>query len=821
MSEDKLEKALEAIRNESVSDAELYRARDGVLQKLNPPEETLCSRFQGQLEDYQQSRLTDSRRMLLEDHLGRCSHCRAKLAELKGEQTVVAMPTRRYSHFQRWAAFAKWAAAAAVLCAVIYMGSGVINTALTRGPRATVASVDGNLYLAAGGMLAPGANIGENQTVRTGPDSRAVLRLTDGSLVEINERTELTLHATLSEKSIRLHSGDVIVRAEKQARRGGLRVETRDSVASVKGTIFAVSSGLAGSRVAVIEGSVAVARVGAESLLSPGQQTASNPALLRSINEAVAWSGSADEYFSILASLYEIEQELAAFPADPMRTQSALLELLPPDTVVYGAIPNISGTLSRAADLINQQSAENPAFGAWWNSESGQSLNQLLGRVYVVAHLLGDEVVFGLAGNSKEKIPFVIAEIQDGKQDELDFTLDVAVGDNLNKLPIYMANSLMTISNSGKNLEWLKANLGHGEQTPFVDEIRARYEQGIGWMLALNMEAMADAQAGNATDPFGENSAVRGNSFAEVNRLKHLFIEQRSPQGVEENSLTLSFNGPRKGLASFLASSGSVGAAEYLSSDVIAAGFVSTREPAQMLEEMTALFGGINSGFAGDTAAWIDGDDESAAGIRLAAELASVFGTESAFGIEGISVSGPVWMFAAPVYDSTALDETIYRLTDGLNARAVRNGSGDSLVFEETTIDGRAWRSLKSSEKPFAVTWTYDRGYIVAASDRGAALRAIAAKNGDGALVWSSEFQRQMAVSAGINPSAFLWVNARGMLSGLAGLLPANQTLGRLLVRKDPMLAVFTATPERIHAASRARISELLVDLMLMRGVGQ
>ncbi|MCL2878116.1 MAG: FecR family protein [Acidobacteria bacterium] len=815
MSEDRLEKALEAMRNESVSDAELTRAHNSVLQKLIPPEETLCARFQVQFEDYLQLRLTDSRLMLIEDHLGRCTRCRARLAELRGEQIVVEMPSRPPSRVRRRAS---WAAAAAALCAAIYMGLGAVDTALLRGPRATVESVGGSLYLVSEGILNPGANIGENQTVHTGPDSRAVLRLNDGSLVEINERTELSINAARSGKSIRLHSGDIIVQAAKQRRQGGLRIATRDSVTSVNGTIFAVSSGLAGSRVSVIEGSVTVARGGVESLLMPGQQTASNPALLGPINETVAWSRNADEYFSILASLYKIEQELAAFPAEPMRTQSALFELLPPGTIVYGAIPNISGTLSRAADLIDRHSAENPAFGAWWDSASGRSLSLFLSRIYVVAHLLGDEVVFGLAGNSPEKIPFVIAEIQSGKQDELAFTLDVAVGDHINMLPIRLTDSLMTVSNSGKNLAWLNENLGYEEQSPFIDEIRARYEEGASWLLALNIEAieaMESLRGADSTAAFRKNPDGKKDGFASVNQLKYLFLEQRSPLGAEENSLTVSFKGPRTGLASFLASSGSVGAAEYLSNDVIVAGFVSTREPAQMLDEMAELFAGINSVFAGNAAA-VEFTEE----IQLATEFASVFGTESAFGIEGISVSGPVWMFAAPVYDSAAFDETVSRLTAGANAPAAQNGSGEYLAYEETVSDGRAWRSLKSSEKPFAITWTYDRGHIVAASDRGAAQRALAAKNGGGALVWSSEFQRQIAVSAGINPSAFVWVNTRGMLSGLAGLLTSNQAISRLLTQKDPMLAVFTATPERIHAASRARISELLIDLMLMQGIG-
>ena len=811
MTEDCLEKTLEAMRNESVSDAELEGARGRVLQKLTPPGETLCARFQVQLKDYLESRLSDSRRMLLEDHLGRCTHCREKLAELKGERTVVAMPIRRAPRAESIRRWASWAAAAAVLCVVLYIGWGIADTALVRGPRATVASVEGNLYLVSEGVLTSGANVGENQAIRTGPNSRAVLRLADGSLVEINERTELAVHAAWSGKSVRLHSGDVIVRAAKQDRLGGLRVETRDATASVKGTVFAVSAGLAGSRVAVIEGSVAVAQGGSESLLTPGRQTASNPALIGSINETVAWSRDADEYLSILASLYKIEQQLADLPAEPMRTQSALFDLLPPGVVIYGVIPNISGKLAYTADLIKQQSAENPAFGTWWNSEDGQALNRLLARVYAVTHLLGDEVVFGLSGNSQKEIPFVIAGIQPGKQAELAETLDVIAGDRLGEFPVKLTDSLIMLSSSEKNLAWLNANLGHGERTRFIDEIRARYTHGTGWLLGFDIETM---KALNIADFAGgadhKNTGGRNNDLSADGRLKHVFLEQRSPQGVEENGLTLDFNGARTGPASFLAGSGSVGAAEYLSSDILAAGFVSTREPRQMLDEMTAMFAKTNSSFI-----------ENPAGIRFAADFASAFGTESAFGIEGISMSGPVWVFAAQINNPAVFDKTVRGFVDGFNADAARDGRAGHLIFDEAVSDRRAWRSLKFSEKPFSVTWTYDRSYIVSASDRSAALRAIAAKNGGGALVWSSEFQRRMAVSAGINPSAFVWVNTRGMFSDLAGLFNTNPAIGRLLAQREPVLAVFTATPERIHAASRARISGLVMDLMLMQRIGQ
>ena len=290
----------------------------------------------------------------------------------------------------RWGALA---AAAALLLAVLYLGRDTIDGMMAPGgPRATVVSADGGLYRLPVGSLEAGAAIGEHESVRTGPGAHAVLRLADGSMVDVNERTELFVTAAWSGQAIHLQRGDIIVKAAKQ-RRGHLRVLTRDSIASVKGTVFAVSAGMGGSVVSVVEGSVAVNQPGREVLLSPGQQAASIPALASSVATAVSWSPEAESYLELLASFVKIERELANFPAE-LRTNSALLSYLPAGAVVYGAVPNPGVTIGRALALAEEQSAQNATFGAWWNSETGQLLRQMVDRVQSVNPLLGDEIVF-------------------------------------------------------------------------------------------------------------------------------------------------------------------------------------------------------------------------------------------------------------------------------------------------------------------------------------------------------------------------------------------------------------------------------------------
>ena len=71
--------------------------------------------------------------------------------------------------------------------------------------------------------------------------------------------------------------------------------------------------------------------------------------------------------------------------------------------------------------------------------------------------------------------------------------------------------------------------------------------------------------------------------------VKYIFLEQRAPAGAEENEVTLTFQGARTGMASWLADAGSGGAAEYLPADALVAGYVSMREPGQLFQEFTAL----------------------------------------------------------------------------------------------------------------------------------------------------------------------------------------------------------------------------------------
>jgi hypothetical protein len=577
-------------------------------------------------------------------------------------------------------------------------------------------------------------------------------------------------------------------------------VLTRDSVASVKGTIFAVSAGMGGSVVSVVEGSVEVNQPGTERLLTPGQQAASMPALTTSVEQAISWSPEAPYYLELLGSLAKIERELANLPAD-LRTKSSMLPYLPAGAIVYGTIPNPDLTIGLALSLADDQSVQNATFGAWWNSETGQQLRQMTDRLQSVSRLLGDEIVFSVSNGPDGPTPIVMARVQSGMRAPLTSALAelfAAAGET--PAAASVSDELMVISNSSSHLTWALGQLSQGAGSPFAVAIGERYKRGVGWLIAIDAPPLVAAAAEDDAPPI---------ALAGMMGMKYLFLEQRAPAGAVENEVTFAFNGPRTGMGSWLADAGSGGAAEYLPADALMAGYVSTREPLQLFEDFTAQITRSEPDFMTNLARV-----EEKLGAGFFQNLTAALGTEAAVALTGFSTSGPTWMMASLVNSPAVIDSSLEKLVDTYNAELAADEQSKRIVLTQESVNGRIWHTLKPAELPVGITWTYDQGYLVGGSDRGVAERAIATRNGGSPLVWSPAFLGQLPSSAGLHPSAFGWVNTKGALGMLATLAPP--ALKELLNGRDPILVVFDGKPDLIHGASRTRITGMIMDAMLL-----
>ncbi len=773
MNEHELDQILNNMGQDEPDPATLAAVRDRVWNNLSAG--PLCLHMRDQFAAYRAEALSESQRLLLEDHLTRCTACRRSF---NGADAVVMMPVKLAS--ARRFTVPRWAIAAGIAAAALFLGRNAIDQALApAGPRATVESANGPLYALNADVLANGAELSDGAVVRTAAGARARVRLADGSLIEVNERTEFSVKAAWSGATILLERGDIIVRAAKQ-RNGYLKVVTRDSEAAVKGTIFTVSAGTAGSLVGVIEGSVAVTQTGTERLLKPGEQAATSPSLSKvSVRQAVSWSDEKDKHFALLTELAAIEKQL---PGQPARTASRLVSLLPPDVQVYGAIPNLGPTMNQAVSLIEERSHDNAVLREWWASRSAGDMKQLIDKVRVLSPMFGEELVFLLV---KPNIPLLLAEVKTGQ--------DAALTAELAKLlpapaAFRIVNRNLLISDSIAHLDTLSAQLGQGAASPFGVELSKRYARGVSWILAADLTVIP-AQPARAE--FG------------AEKVRFVFAEQRMVQGMEENEATVLFAGPRTGIASWLAAPGSSGSAEYASADALAVFSAATKNPRQIMEELASLV----PGFADHLR-----EIQAKTGVNPVNDVAAALGTDFTFSLETASIPIPGVVVAIEVYQPATLNSAIARLVEAYNLEAAADRK---LTLKQESIDGRAWHSLFMSG--IGAHWTFDRGYWILAMDRAIAVRALATRAGGFPLVRSAQFKTQMPTLAGVQSSGFAWFNLGPAADMISSFAPSPQ-FKKFLAIREPSLITFTGETERIQVASRTRLTSLMLDTMMNFG---
>ena len=404
---DIIDRAAEEIRAQKIDDATARRITNEVRERLGIGHEnhrplTSCEDFQADIPPFVSGSLSEARALLVGDHTRECVPCRRVLMEARGVTTPVSprLSAARNSRFMRTAL--RVAAAIILLFGGFATVRTVGNVWVDRSLRASVESIDGSLQFvdkSSSQELATEAEIRSRQVLRTAKNSGAVLRIADGSLVEMDERCELVLRASRRGTTIDLARGNIIVHAADQGS-GQLFVATNDCEVAVKGTIFAVNHGLKGSRVSVIEGEVEVREGSSSALLRPGDQITTGDRLRRvPLEEEISWSRDSAKHMALLRELTELRRVIAdAVDHGPPRTSTFLLDLAPADTLAYAAMPNITGDLDEARAAFYERLASSEVLAEWWQEQVtahgvDEEIDQLLDRLQPIGEALGPEAV--------------------------------------------------------------------------------------------------------------------------------------------------------------------------------------------------------------------------------------------------------------------------------------------------------------------------------------------------------------------------------------------------------------------------------------------
>lgn len=751
---------------------------------------------------------------------------------------------------QRWGL---WALAAALLVGV-GLAQILVREMLPSGPSAEVVTVDGQLFRVSSASqvpIEPGTQISEHDVIRTGRSGGAVVRLQDGSLVELRERSEMAIDEGRRGTTLELARGSVIVEAAKQHDSRHLYVETDECLVSVVGTIFSVNHGTKGSRVSVIEGEVHVAQNGEEKVLLPGDQVATHVFLGNvPVEKEIAWSRSVDSYLEVLQQYSEIRDELEQVTRPDARYSTRLLDLMPEDTVFFASAPNLSTTLTETHRVIEERLAESPELAEWWASEAAGDfqghLTDLVDTFGELGSYLGDELAVGGYTKADGELGGVVAMIDVLDAAGLRDFIEQQIADNLDAddidevyehlifvddpaalssaadgdedLFLWLAGNegLAVASPAAADIQAVAALLG-GASNPFVGSrfhtaISDRYSDGVEFLVGADLGAvMAKIQTGENGEEHGAKLETIGVANADL-----LVLEQKRAAGKTHHSAAITFDGERQGVASWLAEPAPMGALDYVSPDAKLVSAVVFKDPAALLDDVYALAADDDGGFSGLA------DFEAEHQLSLRDDVAASLGGEMVLAIDGPMLPKPAWKVILEVYDPARFQWAIEEAISEANTQ-LANAGEEPLTLETSEMGGRTIYTLPA--RIMDVHYTFVEGYMVMAADKALIDQALRFKDSGYTIVTSTKFSSLLPPGSENNLSALVYQDLGGVMASIAERLADGQLtdeqraqIDALSSQAEPTLGYAFGESDRIVIAASSDGD--LVSSMLTRLLG-
>jgi hypothetical protein len=881
-----LDRAVAAVRAQPVPGQEADLARRRVWQRLQDAQSaevpgvaaqpvpavvdpgspiTGCGDVRALLGAYRAGTLSAARALLVQMHLRDCVGCReAQANRALGRLRPWRDRTAPVAAARAPRAWLRLSLAGA-LVVTLGMGAWLFGDAFQPtpdGPRATLAESQGPVHLLAPGgqrVMTVGGSLLEREWVRTPRDSRATLQLRDGSRVEMKPHTEVGVSMNRQDVKVHLERGSIIVHAAER-RRGHLIVASEDARVVVTGTVFSVNRGTKGTRVSVLEGTVRVDWRGQQRILTAGQQLSTSRFINAiPIREEVAWSGQVRQHAALLgqtaprsgtATALDIQSPLPpeAFGGEirwpQLRYRSTLLPRLPADTLMFVAVPNYKDALDGAKALIDKQMQDNAVLNPWWKDKAAgtaPALGEVFRRIRALSEHLGDEIVLGLSPSQdgRDVRPVVLAEVKRpglrallereltalgaGHQIQLLDRAGLAAGAPPPPTPpevvILVDDSLVSLAREPGDLSRVLSGGGLAG-TAFGQRLAECYRDGAGLLFAADLGAIAPRAA--AGDPKGQALMQQlGASDA-----RYLVVEQEHLDESTQNRATVSFAGPRTGVASWLAAPAPMGALDFVTPAAsFAAAFV-VKEPALVLDDLLRLIETLNPEIRQELAKL-----ESRAGVQLRADLAATLGNDLVAAIDGPLLPLPSWKLVMEVQDPGRLALSLERLVAELN-RVTTAAGRPGLTWERqetaSPIKSAAVATsdtfiLRASGAPFEAHLLFVDGYLVVAPNDKMLHRAVRARQGGQVLRGSWRFHQLLPPDREANFSAVVYHNLGEAASAVAGWLGGTgalhseqqQGLDRLVREAKPGLFYVYGGSQDIQVASTGGFFGLTLDHVL------
>jgi hypothetical protein len=514
------------------------------------------------------------------------------------------------------------------------------------------------------------------------------------------------------------------------------------------------------------------------------------------------------------ALLMDKLQHGVQFP--PPRNQSRLLLLLPQSTMLYAAFPNYGEASHQALTIFQQQLKDSAVLRDWWQhgemAEAAPKIEDSFDKFYQLSQFFGNEIVFSgsitahpdhpsllivaearkpglkpflqqmvkdLAGKSKPPIRVLdLQELATGKE-------TAPPGQELQVLvrPDFVVAALDLDALRSFNAQ-LDRQTPQFVATPFAQRLQQAYQGGA------EVLAAADLQTLLKQIPLGpsQNQAVfQRTGFGD---MKYLVWEHKSAPGQPPSQTELSFLGPRRGVASWLAAPAPLNSLDFVSPKAIFASTVLLKNLGEIFDDVKDLSTASNP-----TALAMLDPMEQSLHLSLKNDFLSHLAGEITVELDSVTEPVPVWKAILRVNDPDHVQATFAKLLATVPVMA-----------QQSEEQGITYHSLRipSPQKSTDIAYAFVDGYLVIGSSRETVVESVRLHKSGESLAKSKKFLAALPPGHSTEASALMYQDPIAMTAlRLRALSPQiADSVSHLMGESSPAVVCAYAEPDAIRGVS-------------------
>jgi hypothetical protein len=510
--------------------------------------------------------------------------------------------------------------------------------------------------------------------------------------------------------------------------------------------------------------------------------------------------------------LFELWQHDMASPGP--RAESRLLPLLSEATISYAAIPNYGGTASQVLAVFRQELKESSVLRDWWKQGQvaaiGPKIEDSLDKFSQLSQYLGDEISISGTMEGREANLLIVAEIRKpGLKKFLQQMIAEVAGKSKSGVRVLEPQELAAIETkpgagellilvrpdyvvgalNAATLRKFNAQLDQAGRgfvaTPFGHRVEQAYAGGVTTVAAADMQKILQQVP---PGPHPEQMPLQRSGFSD---MKYLVWEHTRLNGQTLSQAELSFTGPRRSAAAWLARPASLGSLDFVSPKAILVSTLMLANPARIFDDVKEIVSASNANAFASIAQM-----EQVLKVSLRDDVLNCLGGEITLELDSITPPKPAWKAILKASDTKHLQQTLSSLLTTTQFRTEEFEEGGVTISTLT---------IPSAQTPITIGYAFLDGYLIIGSSREKVTEAIHLHSSGDSLGKSRKFLAALPPGHAAEASALFYQDPIAMASlQLRSLSPAMaESFSQASSGGAPTLVTLYGEESAIREASR------------------